>query len=219
MQIFEHEHTLVIQFTDSFDISPIQQTYHEAVLLTLANILSYISLGKVQLINACFCYPEPHYGQQYDDFFHCEHLFCQDHTGLTLALAGIDEPLKMSDPNSLKQARLLCEDELSKVVGFSTREQKIREMLLLSVGHFPSLEQVAARFHISARTLHRHLKSEDTSYKEIVESVSSQLAMKYLQQSSISIQEISYLLGYQDVANFRRAFKRWYGVPPSELRK
>jgi AraC-like DNA-binding protein len=32
----------------------------------------------------------------------------------------------------------------------------------------------------------------------------------------MSLQEIAYALGYTDLSNFRRAFKRWESVSPSE---
>lgn len=31
-------------------------------------------------------------------------------------------------------------------------------------------------------------------------------------------EEIAYTLGYTDMANFRRAFKRWEAMPPSRYR-
>jgi len=40
-----------------------------------------------------------------------------------------------------------------------------------------------------------------------------------LSQSQGSIKQLSYQLGYVDVANFRRAFKRWQGTTPSEYRQ
>lgn len=218
VDIVEVAGTLTVQFNDMGDFSPIRQTFHEAVLLTLNNILSYISFGDINILKASFCYKPPNYENVYEDFFNCKVSFLQEKTALTLSLNRIDSPLKMSDPNSLTQARNLCELELQKIGELVSNEQKVKEMLISSIGQFPSLEQLAARFHISPRTLHRYLKNENTSYKEIVESVSSQLAKKYLVESDISIQEISYLLGYKDIANFRRAFKRWYGVPPSEYR-
>jgi AraC-like DNA-binding protein len=42
--------------------------------------------------------------------------------------------------------------------------------------------------------------------------------VEYLQSGHFSIEEVAYTLGYSDLANFRRAFKRWESVPPSEFR-
>lgn len=43
-------------------------------------------------------------------------------------------------------------------------------------------------------------------------------AKHYLSDTSLSIQEISHLLGYQNVANFSIAFKRIFGYAPTKLR-
>ena len=43
-------------------------------------------------------------------------------------------------------------------------------------------------------------------------------ARHYLTDTSLSIQEISHLSGYQNVSNFSIAFKRIFGYPPTKLR-
>lgn len=43
-------------------------------------------------------------------------------------------------------------------------------------------------------------------------------ASRYLTDTSLSIQEISHLSGYQNVSNFSIAFKRTFGYPPTKLR-
>ena len=77
----------------------------------------------------------------------------------------------------------------------------------------------ARLFHLTPRTLHRRLQEEGTSYKEILESVRHKLAVAHLKAGHLSVQEIAYTLGYTDMANFRRAFKRWEGVAPSDYRQ
>ncbi|MNG28149.1 Urease operon transcriptional activator [compost metagenome] len=69
---------------------------------------------------------------------------------------------------------------------------------------------------MTPRTLHRRLLDEGTTFKQILEDVRHTLAVEHLKAGQLSIQEIAYSLGYNDVANFRRAFRRWEGVPPSE---
>ncbi len=219
ISIVEKNKTLQVSFTDNFDIDPIKGTFYEALILTFINILLQISFGELKVIKIEFDYNEPDYKHLYEGFFSCPVKFSSKSTTLVLSTLGMDDSLKMSDPTSLQQARLLCEKELERMGKLDTLSQKIRELMLLSIGHFPSLQKTAQRFHMSARTLHRQLLKEDTSFKEIVENVSHHLAMEYLTDSSLSIQEIAYLLGYMDSANFRRAFKRWQGCPPSEYRE
>ena len=83
---------------------------------------------------------------------------------------------------------------------------------------FPGPNVTARLFHLTPRTLHRRLLEEGTSFKEILEQVRHTLAVEYLKAGHLSIEEIAYTLGYTDMANFRRAFKRWEVMPPSRYR-
>ncbi len=219
ISVVDKSNTIHVVFTDNFDFAPIKKTFYEALILTFINILLQISFGDLKVLKIDFDYEPPYYQNLYEDFFNCDITFKSKVTTITLSSNGIDKNLKMSDPTSLQQARLLCKQELEKMGKLDTLSQKIKEFMLLSIGHFPSLQKTAQRFHMSPRTLHRQLLKEGTSFKEIVERVSHALAIDYLIDSSLSIQEISYLLGYMDTANFRRAFKRWQGCPPSEYRQ
>jgi AraC-like DNA-binding protein len=218
ISIEEKNKKLQISFTENFGFNSIKPTFYEALMLAFINILLQISFGEIKIINIEFDYHEPDYQHLYEDFFSEPIKFSCKITRLTLSTQGLDDRLKMSDPTSLQQARKLCEKELARMGKLETFSQKIKEYMLLSIGHFPSLQKTADRFHMSPRTLHRHLLKDGTSFKEIVESVSHHLATEYLTESSLSIQEIAYLLGYMDSANFRRAFKRWEGCPPREYR-
>jgi AraC-like DNA-binding protein len=87
--------------------------------------------------------------------------------------------------------------------------------LLEKQNGFPSLQATARLLHMTPRTLHRRLVDEGSSFREILESVRHTLAVAHLRAGKFSIEEVAYVLGYSDLSNFRRAFKRWESIPPS----
>jgi AraC-like DNA-binding protein len=59
---------------------------------------------------------------------------------------------------------------------------------------------------------------EGTSFHKLLEDVRRTLALEHVRSGRFAIEEIAYMLGYSDLANFRRAFRRWESVPPSVYR-
>jgi AraC-like DNA-binding protein len=82
----------------------------------------------------------------------------------------------------------------------------------------PSQEEIAQTLNTSLRSLQRKLRDEDTNFKHLLNETQRELAMQYMRDSSRSIGEISYLLGFSESSNFTRAFKRWTGKSPGEFR-
>ncbi len=87
----------------------------------------------------------------------------------------------------------------------------------LSSGH-TTQDSVAGSLHMSLRSLQRHLKNEETSYKDLLDETRRELAAHYMTESHRSINEITYLLGFSEPSNFSRAFRRWTGKSPSAYR-
>ena len=81
-----------------------------------------------------------------------------------------------------------------------------------------TLDEIAANFNLSARSLQRKLKEEGTGYQQIADAVRQVLAEQYLDAGSYQVKEISGLLGYNEVSAFTRAFKKWTGNTPSDYR-
>ena len=219
VKLIEGKDTIRMQLKNVLPLDSVQITFTEALLLTLKNILTQVSFERVRVQKISFPYPAPEYEALYHEVFACPIAFDADCGILEIALRGIDRQLKLADPTSLKQAREVCEKELEKIQYSDSFAYKTRKILLGSIGNFPSLQQLARQFHMTPRTLHRQLKKENTSFNDLLQEVSSKLAIEYLTKSDMSIQEIGFLLGYLDIANFRRAFKRWHGIPPGEYRR
>ena len=71
---------------------------------------------------------------------------------------------------------------------------------------------------MSSRTLRRQLQNEGHSYQSLVRDFRADLAREFLLSTSMPAKEIAYLLGFDDVHSFRRAFKTWTGLTPGEFR-
>ncbi len=81
-----------------------------------------------------------------------------------------------------------------------------------------SRDKVASALAMSPTTLQFKLAERDTSFHELLDATRRELAASYVQQASLSITEITFLLGFSDTSNFTRAFKRWEGVSPTQFR-
>ena len=78
--------------------------------------------------------------------------------------------------------------------------------------------EVARQLGMSSRTLSRKLAEEDTSFAEILEQLRAALAKRYLNDETLPISEIAWLLGYREVSSLTHAFKRWTGMTPRRFR-
>ena len=82
-----------------------------------------------------------------------------------------------------------------------------------------NLKVIAKELNVSSRSIYRKLKSENTSYKDLLNEVRKQLAQDYLREGSFTINDISSKLGFSESSAFHRAFKRWFGTNPGQYRQ
>lgn len=101
-----------------------------------------------------------------------------------------------------------------------TMSVRIRQQLLATAYlGMPSLDTVAANLNVSPRSLQRKLQEEGVTYQQLADSIRKSLAIQYLDTKKYPIKEIAYLLGYNELSAFTRAFKRWTGTPPIHYRQ
>ncbi|MDZ7669500.1 MAG: AraC family transcriptional regulator ligand-binding domain-containing protein [Gammaproteobacteria bacterium] len=100
----------------------------------------------------------------------------------------------------------------------STRSEV--EKLLMSVLHMGavSMADIAARLNVSRQTLYRRLKAEGVTFEQVLDELRHRLAMEYLASGKVSVNETAYLVGFSEPAAFSRAFKRWTGMSPRDVR-
>ncbi|WP_315836176.1 AraC family transcriptional regulator [Bradyrhizobium prioriisuperbiae] len=82
----------------------------------------------------------------------------------------------------------------------------------------PDIGDVARQLGFSERTLQRRITDEGTSFKELLVEARQETCRRLLADIAVQIDEIAYLLGYQDTRSFYRAFKEWEGETPAMWR-
>jgi AraC-like DNA-binding protein len=82
----------------------------------------------------------------------------------------------------------------------------------------PSIGRVAARLALTTRTLQRRLEAESIAFQDVLEQLRHETALRYLENTRLSLTEISALLAYADSSAFGRAFRRWTGRSPAAYR-
>ncbi|MCR5705451.1 MAG: helix-turn-helix transcriptional regulator [Acholeplasmatales bacterium] len=83
-----------------------------------------------------------------------------------------------------------------------------------------SLKDTAAHFQYHPNYISNCMKKKlGQTFKQILIQSRMDKATSYLKNSSYSIEEIAQMVGYADSITFYKAFKKYYGVTPKEVRR
>ncbi|WP_416770983.1 AraC family transcriptional regulator ligand-binding domain-containing protein [Pseudomonas sp. RHF3.3-3] len=98
--------------------------------------------------------------------------------------------------------------------------EKVRSVFSAGVaeGRLPSLQAVALGLRVSARTLQKSLEREGVTFSELQENLRKEIAGNLLSISTLSLKEISSILGFCQPSSLHKACRRWFGSSPGQLR-
>lgn len=72
--------------------------------------------------------------------------------------------------------------------------------------------------NMSPRTYRRRLDDEGHAFQKLLDQVRAEHATRYLKNTRLPLSTIAYMIGFSDASNFRRAFIKWTGVSPTQVR-
>lgn len=90
-------------------------------------------------------------------------------------------------------------------------------MLRETVGHQPSLEELAVISNVSPSTLTRYLAAQDCNFRQLAGDIRHQRACVMLRDHGMRVGDVAEALGYTAVGNFIRAFKAQAGMSPTQF--
>jgi len=212
----------IIRLTNSIEAEPARRFADETLLVLLHGLMCWLAGRRIALKRVTFAHDRPPYAREYTLMF-CERLtFNAPQTTLRFDGAALASPV-VQDPKSLH--RFLLTAPQSVFLKYRNEDSwgaRLRQRLRGSVGEpetWPVFEALASEFGVAATTLRRRLDREGVSYQTIKDQLRNDVAIHYLCNTALSVDEVAAHLGFQDASAFHRAFKRWNGVQPGEYRR
>ncbi len=215
----ESEEVAILSFHTEYSLpAPLDHVVMEA-LLTGCYRCMQLMLGNTAMQGEIrFEHAEPEYFAKFRDRLPAVR-FGMSATQIILPHRLMHMPLPMANPESLAVAVAQCERD-SALFGDAEDDTHIRAraVMVLTVDGYPEPNAIAERLNMSPRTLRRKLQDHGSNYKKLLDDVRRRDALTLLDNPEIEIQKIAALLGYENPANFTRAFKSWTGKTPSGYR-
>jgi AraC-like DNA-binding protein len=129
-------------------------------------------------------------------------------------------PIISADPYLNKILVAYCEEAISKKHGpRGSFRFNVENAIVPLLPHGKArTSEVARRLGVGQRTFARRLSAEGLNFSAVLGDLRVNLANRYLADRQLSISQIAWLLGYQEVGSFSHAFRRWTGKTPREVR-
>ncbi|MDN5874322.1 MAG: AraC family transcriptional regulator [Sinobacteraceae bacterium] len=172
----------------------------------------------------CLRYPAPAWADKYESFFGVPVAFGQRHHAMEFPAELLDAPRPASFPALHEQARLRTEQRLTAasrapdIVSMVERVLIRKPRLLQPSGDGGGVAATAAVLCLHPRTLQRRLAARGVCYSELLGQVRYRMALKALDDPSVTLEMLSQRLGFSDRRSFTRAFVQWSGMTPAAYR-
>jgi AraC-like DNA-binding protein len=199
----------------------LSQERHRLELLigTLLGWMKQLCGPDLQFTDIELPFPQPTYGMQYGQTWKSRiHYNCSD-CSIQFQARWLDHGLHNTNPHILNMIKRDVEDQFKKLTRTGSLSDRIRKAIDQNKLSLKANQQVVSEhFHISARTLNRHLQKEGTSLKQIITECRVNKAKLLLVESNDSIEQIALQLGLSGRRTLDRIFIKQTDDSPAQYR-
>lgn len=176
--------------------------------------------GGVPIKRISFICAEPDNAATYQQFFNTEIHYNQPINSIVVASEVLSRPVLHQDSTAFYALTTYAKSLLESKEQNKDITHQLKAILPQALQRQTfRIEEVASQLNMSTRSLQRKLKELGQSYKTILDETRRSVAEMYLLDTTLSINEIAFLIGYQEQSSFNHAFKNWNGVSPSRYRE
>lgn len=176
-------------------------------------------LPQSHILEVHFTHPAPSYRKEYDRIFDCKVVFDRDWNAMRMHPEAAAWRVALQ-PRYVFGVLTERADMLMQSLNDSRTTRARVEGLILPILHKgdANADTIASAMGFSRQTLFRRLREEGVTFEDVLDDLRHRMALHYLEGRRASVNEIAYLVGFSDRASFSRAFKRWTGRNPGEVR-
>ncbi|WP_353162165.1 AraC family transcriptional regulator [Acinetobacter guillouiae] len=205
-----------LEVTDYFKHQDLKTFFYDEFFSSLVCFLNKMIGDHNDIISLDLTQPSPKDPKYYNEIFNCPIKFQNKKNIIRFKSSILDRKLIHYSPLNRSTAIEICESLLNKIEQMNQDNYIILLDYLIDT-NLPkrtNIYQAIEYLKISERSLRKQLAVEGTTFQQIKQNVLERNAKKMLRKN-ISVSEISDLLGFSEIREFRRAFKRWTGLAPS----
>ena len=215
---YSEDYVAVVVDSNLHDKSVLPFVVEEFFASSLA-LLRLLAGERFRLHTLEVTYPEPAYAERYRQMFACPvHFACPRNCAL-IDRRWLNVPIATHSAVMLAQLGAQLEEQAEAKALPPRSTAAVEQVLLRSGSAKLSIDQVAGALQVSVRTLRRRLSEDGTSFRALSERIRVQTARRLLREQGMTVTAVAEQLGFSDVRAFRRAFKRWVGRVPGEMRQ
>ena len=185
----------------------------------IRTLIADLTAGETVLERVTVAAPPPANWTALARLFPCPVDFHADRTQWIFLPGTIHRPLPLADGDLTTLYATRCEGLLGKARADAPITQRLALLFAHAGDNMLSAGDAARQLALSERTLHRRLADEGTRFSALVDAARYRRARELLADRRMSIETISFAVGFAEASSFSRAFKRWSGMAALDYRK
>lgn len=163
-------------------------------------------------------YAPSHDAQEYASVFGAPVLFGQSANRLLFDSSWLDGAPTLGNEITHSTIVGLCDAQIEEFQLARGLAGEVRRLFMKSPDQPIRFRDVAQSLNMSGRTLRRRLREENSSFRRVVDELRRDMAIRYLRETDLTVEDIAEGLGFSDATNFRQAFRRWTKATPHEFK-
>jgi AraC-like DNA-binding protein len=191
----------------------------EIMLRSLWRLLDWLMGGNMSIARFDFAFPAPPDISSYTEYFNTPLEFGRPDSAFWFDAKQLQALVRV-DENGMRD--FLSDPQVKFIVSGRSNDEvsaKVRAYLHQSKPAWPDLDATAVALRMSSASLQRCLSREGTSFKSLKDKLRRDMAITYLNTTTMSLTELAEKLGFSESAVFQRAFKTWTGIAPGTYRR